>query len=303
MTPAPWAGTACRAAPATAGPPTCTTPSADPLPGERSACPPSSCATPRSSTAPSPPRATPRSGGAYEPGKVDNIFSTFSAGGHRWLVLTLELWARPEVVSWARTVVEEHPQHNVIIQTHSYLNGDGSIAGDNGGYGSTSPRYLWDNLVSQYPNVKMVFSGHVGVAATRTDTGRPRQHGLLVPADVPRQAEQPGAAADDRPGGRHDLDPDLRAVDQHLLPASTPRPTRGWSSSADPLRAGPRAASGRRAVAESWCRRRLGSGIRDALVSLLPCGGPAWCGMVSVPVEQSVAWTSPSVCAELERTP
>ena len=34
-------------------------------------------------------------GGAYEPGKVDNIFSTFSAGGHRWLVLTLELWARP----------------------------------------------------------------------------------------------------------------------------------------------------------------------------------------------------------------
>ena len=110
-------------------------------------------------------------GGAYEPGKVDNIFSTFSAGGHRWLVLTLELWARPDVVSWARTVVEEHPQHNVIIQTHHYLNGDGSIGGDNGGYGSTSPQYLWNNLVSQYPNIKMVFSGHVGAAANRTDTG------------------------------------------------------------------------------------------------------------------------------------
>ncbi|SDP50248.1 Calcineurin-like phosphoesterase [Pedococcus dokdonensis] len=110
-------------------------------------------------------------GGAYEPGKVDNIFSTFSAGGHRWLVLTLELWARPDVVSWARTVVEEHPQHNVIIQTHAYLSGDGSIMGDNGGYGSTSPKYLWDNLVSQYPNIKMVFSGHVGVQATRTDVG------------------------------------------------------------------------------------------------------------------------------------
>jgi hypothetical protein len=110
-------------------------------------------------------------GGAYEPGKVDNIFSTFSAGGHRWLVLTLELWARPDVVSWARTVVEEHPQHNVIIQTHHYLNGDGSIGGDNGGYGSTSPQYLWSNLVSQYPTIKMVFSGHVGAATARTDTG------------------------------------------------------------------------------------------------------------------------------------
>jgi hypothetical protein len=110
-------------------------------------------------------------GGAYEPGKVDNIFSTFTAGGHRWMVLTLELWPRPGAVEWARTVVESHPQHNVIIQTHAYLNGDGSIGGDNGGYGSTSPRYLWDNLVSQYPNIKMVFSGHVGTAATRTDRG------------------------------------------------------------------------------------------------------------------------------------
>ena len=110
-------------------------------------------------------------GGAYEPGKVDNIFSTFSAGGRRWLVLTLELWPRPDVVSWARTVVEEHPQHNVIIQTHMYLNGDGTIGGDNGGYGSTSPRYLWDNLVSRYANIKMVFSGHVGTQATRTDVG------------------------------------------------------------------------------------------------------------------------------------
>lgn len=109
--------------------------------------------------------------GAYEPGKVDNIFSTFTAGGHRWLVLTLELWPRPGAVEWARTVVEGHPQHNVIIQTHAYLNGDGTIAGDNGGYGSTSPRYLWDRLVSQYRNVKMVFSGHMGVAASRTDTG------------------------------------------------------------------------------------------------------------------------------------
>ena len=110
-------------------------------------------------------------GGAFEPGKVDNVFTTFNAGGKRWLVLTLELWARPAAVDWARSVVEQHPDHNVIIQTHSYLNGDGTIAQDNGGYGSTSPQYLYDRLVSQYPNIKMVFSGPVGSAATRTDRG------------------------------------------------------------------------------------------------------------------------------------
>ncbi len=110
--------------------------------------------------------------GSYEPGKAENSYSTFSAGGKDWLVLTLELWARPEVVSWAAGVVQANPTRNVIVNTHSYLEGDGSISRSNGGYGSTSPQYLYDNLVGVYPNVVMVVSGHVGQAAMRTDTGR-----------------------------------------------------------------------------------------------------------------------------------
>ena len=109
--------------------------------------------------------------GSYEPGKSENSYSTFSAGGKEWLVLTLELWARPAVVAWANDVVEANPTRNVIINTHSYLESDGSISGSNGGYGSTSPRYLFDNLVKVHPNIKMVLSGHVGQGAVRTDTG------------------------------------------------------------------------------------------------------------------------------------
>jgi hypothetical protein len=52
-----------------------------------------------------------------------------------------------------------------------YLDGSGNIAGDNGGYGANSPRYLFDNLIKQYANVRFVFSGHVGLAASREDTG------------------------------------------------------------------------------------------------------------------------------------
>lgn len=110
-------------------------------------------------------------GGIYEPGKIDNAFHTFSAGGVDWLVLNLELWPRPGAVNWARTVVSSHPDRNVVVLTHSYLDDNGSISASNGGYGETSPQYLYDNLIRVYPNIKLVLSGHVGNSAVRTDVG------------------------------------------------------------------------------------------------------------------------------------
>ncbi len=110
-------------------------------------------------------------GGTYEPGKIDNAYHMFSAGGVDWLVLSLELWPRPGAVNWARNVVSTHKDRNVVVITHAYLNSDGSIGQSNGGYGATSPQYLYDNLIRQYPNIKLVFSGHVGNSAVRTDTG------------------------------------------------------------------------------------------------------------------------------------
>lgn len=109
--------------------------------------------------------------GAFEAGKVDNVWSSFEANGKKWMVLSLELWPRPAAVAWARQVVASHPDHNVIISTHSYLSSGGAISTSNGGYGDTSPKYLWDQVVKQYPNVKIVLSGHEGQTFSRTDTG------------------------------------------------------------------------------------------------------------------------------------
>ena len=109
--------------------------------------------------------------GRFEAGKVDNHYSLFEAGGAKWMVLVLELWPRQAAIDWAKGVVAAHAQHNVIVVTHSYLNGDGSIYGSNGGYGSTSPQHLFNTLIRVYPNIRMVFSGHVGNAASRVDTG------------------------------------------------------------------------------------------------------------------------------------
>ncbi|GIJ11436.1 metallophosphoesterase [Micromonospora andamanensis] len=108
--------------------------------------------------------------GQFEAGKVDNAYATYTAGGVRWLVLSLELWPRRAAVAWAQSVVAAHPRHNVVIVTHHYLENDATI-GQVSSYGSTSPQYVFDNLVARYPNIRFVFSGHTGTAASRVDTG------------------------------------------------------------------------------------------------------------------------------------
>ena len=99
--------------------------------------------------------------GLAEPGKSDNGFRTFRAGGDDWLVLSLEIWPRQQIVDWAKGVIAAHPHHNVIVLTHMFLEGNGTISPTNGGYGATSPAKLWDAL-KVYPNVVMTVSGHTG---------------------------------------------------------------------------------------------------------------------------------------------
>lgn len=98
-------------------------------------------------------------GGTYELGKVDNLYQTFSAGGVDWLNITLEMWPRQGVVDWAKQVVASHPYHNVIITTHAFADATG-VFPTTGFYGDTTAQSLWNQLVSQYPNIKMVISGH-----------------------------------------------------------------------------------------------------------------------------------------------
>ena len=101
---------------------------------------------------------------------MDNTYHVYTAGGISWLVLNLELWQRPGALSWAQRVVKAHPQHNVIVVTHSYLTAQGKIS-TKAEYGDTAPSVLARKLVKKYPNVRMVFSGHVGQAAHRVDKG------------------------------------------------------------------------------------------------------------------------------------
>ncbi len=106
----------------------------------------------------------------FEEGKIDNGFQLISAGGLKWLVMTLELWPRDEVITWANLVISDYSDYNVIIATHSYLTDNGDIY-NRADYGSNSPKELYERLIKQHKNIKMVFSGHTGNARTREDTG------------------------------------------------------------------------------------------------------------------------------------
>jgi hypothetical protein len=109
--------------------------------------------------------------GVYEAGKTDNAYRTFVAGGLNFLVLNYELWPRTPIVNWMKTVVAAHPRHNVILISHSHLNGSSGIEGGNGSYGDNSPQYVYDQVIKQYANIRFTFSGHVGNSGFRTDTG------------------------------------------------------------------------------------------------------------------------------------
>lgn len=107
--------------------------------------------------------------GKFEEGKWDNSYHTFTAEGADFLVLSLELYPRNSALDWAENVIKTHPNHNVIIQTHHFLNGNGSVDA-NRHYGDNSAKTIEQRLVDKYSNVKMVLSGHTGSYATKVRT-------------------------------------------------------------------------------------------------------------------------------------
>ena len=116
-------------------------------------------------------------GGTFEAGHVENSFSVFTAGAHKWLVIALEFGPRDEVLAWANSVLRVFWDTPAIIITHAYLYRDGTR------YSATAVPHqqfqphdyvmmgqtdttindgeeMWQKLIAPNSNVKLVFSGH-----------------------------------------------------------------------------------------------------------------------------------------------
>lgn len=80
------------------------------------------------------------------------------------LVIALEFAPRTEAIEWARKTAtsDKYKNHKVILLTHSYMNGDGSVIAQEkyklspANYGQT----IWDKLVYPTENIVMVICGH-----------------------------------------------------------------------------------------------------------------------------------------------
>ena len=107
--------------------------------------------------------------GSYPAGSNENFYSIVNINGTDYLILVLEFDARDSALTWAAGVLASHPNTEAIIATHSFTYYDNTrmsqcdvnsaatfgVAKDNNG------EDMWWKLVSKYPNVRMVLSGHV----------------------------------------------------------------------------------------------------------------------------------------------
>ena len=131
----------------------------------------------------------PTFGGVFEPGKLDNSYHLFEAGGRKWIIIALEWAPRDETVAWANQIMVQHPDHYGILITHAYLNNNDLRYDHNdtehsqlySPYEYHTPgtmndgQELWDKLVRKY-NFALVLNGHVlgdgaGYLASKNDQG------------------------------------------------------------------------------------------------------------------------------------
>lgn len=98
-----------------------------------------------------------------------NKFTTFTAGGQKYLVLSIEWEAEDSAIAWAQGVINSHRQLPVILTTHEYLNGSGRTTSPLDPLGN-SGESIFQKLVKPNPQIFLVLSGHTGAIRHQTST-------------------------------------------------------------------------------------------------------------------------------------
>lgn len=101
-------------------------------------------------------------GGSYQEGTMTNNYYTFEVdGGIKYLVINLEYKPRLSVLRWANIVAEAHPDHRVIMNTHSYLTGAGDFSGGaNVGNEGNGGLTIFNEFMVNHQNIFLGVGGH-----------------------------------------------------------------------------------------------------------------------------------------------
>ncbi|MFE1664620.1 PKD domain-containing protein [Microbacterium sp. P02] len=89
-----------------------------------------------------------------------NNYSLFTAGGQDWLVLGLEWEASADVLAWADRVLAAHPDRQVVMFTHAFVNLSGSRRTVAQRPGGTPPETTWQSFVRTHCQIRLVLNGH-----------------------------------------------------------------------------------------------------------------------------------------------
>ncbi len=98
-------------------------------------------------------------GAAYKDNEAH--YDMLSIGGHKFIILQIGYGWNKDTISWAKEVLESHPNDTAILATHRYLQVDGKRSGDG--------NELFESLVKPFPNVQLVLSGHFHGTAQKFD--------------------------------------------------------------------------------------------------------------------------------------
>ena len=106
-------------------------------------------------------------GGSYHEEKLDHTYWYFTVGERQYMVLSLGWAPGWDVLDWAEELVKTHPENNVILTCHAYMNmGDKLLKeGDPGCVNNTvagSPEGvdIWARLKG-YDNIVLALGGHI----------------------------------------------------------------------------------------------------------------------------------------------
>lgn len=119
-------------------------------------------------------------------GTMKNYYREITIGGTDYLMLTLDWRPDAQEQAWAADVIEQHPHHRVIVSTHSFTETTGEI--NNAGVTGDGTD-IFNNIVTKYPNVALVISGHaatedVVVRTVKAENGNAVTHILVDAQDV-----------------------------------------------------------------------------------------------------------------------
>jgi hypothetical protein len=102
-------------------------------------------------------------GGTFAPGKADENWVQFSAGGLEFVVVNLQYGAtarEPSVLAWTRSIFQQHPDAFGIVNSHR-------IVEPNGNFGPPG-QSIYD-AIKDIDNVQLLTSGHFTAEKRRTD--------------------------------------------------------------------------------------------------------------------------------------